>query len=47
MREGEKSVSGFFWFEGRGEREEKSKERREEGAEVYQNHWEIKVREWG
>ena len=47
MREGEKSVSGFFGL--KGGKKEKSKVRRGEegGAEVYQKHWEIRFRELG
>ena len=43
MRKGENYVSWVLWFEGRG----KKKRRGEEGAEVYQKHWEIRFREWG
>ena len=45
-RRGEICVRVCFWFEG-GENEKRRVRRGEEGAEVYQKQWEIKVREWG
>ena len=39
-------MSGLFWFEG-GEKEKRNVRRGEEGAEIYQKYWEIRVRELG